>query len=303
MITGKYYLYFLFCLFAVSTSMYGQKDESLTASALADRVQPAPDVIFDTFREAGMDPVNHILTTEEKAKVTAALSELTPLHHRILMKHLHSISFMDNMPNTALTSPVYTEGETPMFNIVFRAEILQQTISQWATWKENTCYTALADSEYKVIIAAGNLDAILYVLLHEATHVVDAVMNLTPHDDSKVATTDFIEGIWYEMNLPVENFRNSLLETTRFRSGKTISVSSAPEVYKALGETPFVSLYSMVSWFEDIAEQVTIYHLTVKMKQPYSVIVSRNDVVLIEYEPSKNELVQKRQELLEVFYG
>ncbi|WP_299183141.1 hypothetical protein [uncultured Chryseobacterium sp.] len=249
-----------------------------------------------------MNPVKHVLTSEEKKIVTAALSELPPLHKKILREHLHSISFMDNMPNTALTSPVDTLGGIARFNIVFRAEILHETISQWATWKENACYTFSEDRDYKVVVEAGNLDAILYVLLHEATHVVDAVLNLTPHDESEIAATDFTEGIWQKMNLPVETFCNPLLETTRFRSGNPISILSAPEVYKELGETPFVSLYSMASWFEDIAELVTIYHLTVRMKQPYKVIVSRNGALIAEYEPSKNDLVQKRQGLLKVFY-
>ncbi|MBE1613359.1 hypothetical protein IDF54_00570 [Flavobacterium sp. SaA2.13] len=80
MITGKYYLYFLLCLFAVSNSIYGQNDESLTITSLADRVHPAPEAIFDKFRQAGMHPVNHLLTHAEKAKVTEAFSELPPLH-------------------------------------------------------------------------------------------------------------------------------------------------------------------------------------------------------------------------------
>lgn len=53
--------------------------------------------------------------------------------------------------------------------------------------------------------------------------------------------------------------------TTRFRSGKPVLISSAPKVYEALKETPFASLYSMASWHEDLAEMLTIYHLTQKM--------------------------------------
>jgi hypothetical protein len=69
-------------------------------------VSPAPDSVFKKFRDAGMDPTNHELTTVEKAKIEDAFKLLPPLHRKILGRHLHSISFMDNMPNTALTSPV-----------------------------------------------------------------------------------------------------------------------------------------------------------------------------------------------------
>lgn len=71
------------------------------------------------------------------------------MHEKVLKDHLHSISFMDNMPNTALTSPVETAGVEKMFNITFRAAILNESISEWATWKENTCYVKSESNDYE----------------------------------------------------------------------------------------------------------------------------------------------------------
>ena len=47
---------------------------------------------------------------------------------------------------------------------------------------------------------------------------------------------------------------------------------------------PFASLYAMASWFEDLAEPVTIYHLTQKMNQPFRVVVRKNNLEVIRFE-------------------
>tara|TARA_R110002051_G_scaffold127873_1_gene201479 strand:- start:3131 stop:3994 length:864 start_codon:yes stop_codon:yes gene_type:complete len=285
--------------------MYAQMDNRLPILSLAERIQPAPKSVFNKFLEAGMSPVNHTLSEIEKNKVMEAFSILPPLHQKILKEHLYSISFMDNMPNTALTSPVEISKAKKMFNITFRAEIINETISEWATWKENTYYTASENNEYDVIIDGGNLDAIVYVLLHEATHIVDAVLNITPQVDdidSSVPSTSFTADVWYKMNEPQENVTNPLLETTRFRSGKPLPMSSTPEVYKTLQKTPFASLYSMASWHEDLAELVTIYHLTKKMKQPFKIMVKKNGATVSTYEPFTNKEVIKRKRNMRMFY-
>jgi len=299
------YAFAVLCLFLATIGVKAQEVDSAFIKALADRTQSAPQSVFKKFREAGMEPVNHILTANEREKVTNAFSFLPPLHQKILKEHLYSISFMDNMPNTALTSRVETSGAVKMFNITFRAEILKETVSQWATWKENTCFIKSESNDYEVVIDAGNLDAILYVLLHEATHVVDAVLNITTHPDeidAFAASTTFTAGIWSEINKPMENATNTFLETTRYRSGKPVAISSAIKVYEALSKTPFASLYSMASWHEDLAEIQTIFHLTQKMSQPFKILIKKNGVVVYTFEPFTNNQVFKRQGMLALFY-
>ncbi|KQS34251.1 hypothetical protein [Dyadobacter sp. Leaf189] len=256
------------------------------------------------FREAGMQPVKHELTPAEKEKVTKAFKLLPPLHQHILKGHLLSISFMDHMPNTALTSPVDSVGGKKMFNITFRASLLNENISQWATWKEKSCFIPAADSSYSLHVEGGNMDAIIYVLLHEATHVVDAVTNITPHPDNASAVvepTPFTKDIWRLMNKPAEPYIDSLLET-RFRSGKPVSISLAPDVYAKLSKTPFPSLYATAAWFEDIAELLSIYHMTNKLKQPFYIVVTKDNSEVARFEPMKNELARQRLGQLATFY-
>ncbi|WP_229215290.1 hypothetical protein [Dyadobacter bucti] len=285
--------------------IFAQKSNSSLQKDPSQRIQIAPESVFKSFREAGMKPVNHALTPTEKDKVTHAFTLLPPLHQRILKQHLQSISFMDNMPNTALTSPVDTAGATKMFNITFRASLFDENISQWATWKENTCFKQEADSNYSVRVEGGKMDGIVYVLLHEATHIIDVVTNITPHQtEAKAAMqpTAFTKDIWRLMNVPAEPYIDSLLEQTRFRSGKPVPISLAPGVYSRLSKTPFPSLYAMAAWSEDIAELATIYHLTTKLKQPFYIVVTQNNMELARFEPMKNALVRQRLDQLSIFY-
>jgi hypothetical protein len=76
----------------------------------------------------------------------------------------------------------------------------------------------------------------------------------------------------------------------------------ALEIYKALRKTPFASLYAIASWFEDLAELATIYHLTKKMKQPFRVVVRKHNLELYKFEPLKNKGVKKCLGQFEFFY-
>ena len=287
--------------------LHAQKPINTDDFKIADRIAAAPQNIFTKFREAGMDPVMHDLTRAEAEKVEKAFAMMPPLHRKMLKKHLHSISFMDNMPNTALTSEVKDENsDVKKFNITFRAEILHETISQWATTKENTVYDSTRDPGFQVVVEAGNLDAIVYVLLHEATHVIDAVLNLTPHPDDRnalVEPTAFTRDIWHKMNEPVPTFVTSILASTRFRNGTALASTSAVEAYRALGKTPFVSLYAMASWFEDLAEIVTIFHLTKHLDQPFAIVVRKHNIEIFRFEPMKNKFVEARLKQLALFYS
>jgi len=291
----------LFC--TVYTS--AQKLDTTSKNDFSQRIQIAPESVFQMFREAGMKPVDRKLTQAQKEKVSNAFALLPPLHQRILNQHLHSISFMDNMPNTALTSPVDAGGATKMFNITFRAALLDETISEWASKKENTCFTPVDKANYKVRVEAGKMDAIIYVLIHEATHVVDAVMEITPHPADKnaiVQPTAYTKDTWRLMNVPADPYIDSLLEKTRFRNGKTMPISLAAEVYEKLAQTPFPSLYAMAAWFEDIAELASIYHLTTNLSQPFYLVVLKDNVELARFEPMKNETVMQRLDQLATFY-
>jgi hypothetical protein len=267
---------------------------------LANRVQDTPATVVRMFEDAGMSPRAHVLTATERRLVAKAIAALPPVHRRVLKERLRSLSFLDNMPNTALTSAVESTAPDPLFDITIRAGILQQTASEWLTEKERTCFAA-TDSTVTVAIEAGLRPALDYVLLHEGTHVVDATLKITPASSAKgqlldsAAAKPFTAGVWQSRTLPTPGWRHApLLQIAFRRGGKALPMADAAHLYSLLQQTPFVSLYGSSSWTEDLAEYATVYYFTRKLRQPFKIVLRQNAQQIWAYEPMKSALVQRR---------
>ncbi len=233
------------------------------------------------------------------------MQTLPPVHRRVLSAHLRELSFLDGMPNTALTSTVNPREPFRLLDITVNAAILRQNVSQWLTQKEQTCYD-VTGSPLRVYVDAGTkVDALVYVLLHEATHVVDAAGQITPAVIGKRTPSTFTAGVWNELALPVAAYRDPLRAHVRFftNGDDTIPVDRAADVYRYLSRTPFVSLYGARNWLDDLAEYVTVYHLTEVLKQPYRITVRNKDKEVFAYEPMKSALVRGRIAQMKQFYA
>ena len=96
---------------------------------------------------------------------------------------MRALIFLDGMPNSALTSAVEpgSSADDRKFDITIRAGVLRENISEMLTAKERTCFEVGATG-FTVSVEGGSMDAIVYVLLHEVTHLVDSVLGLTPEN-------------------------------------------------------------------------------------------------------------------------
>jgi hypothetical protein len=279
---------------------------------LESRVRSAPESVLRLFRDAGRAaPKAHPLTEAERTRVKFALQSLPPLHRRILRERLRGVSFLEGMPNTALTSTVNPGDAFRLFDITVNASILPQGVSDWLTQKERTCFDARG-SPLRVSVDAGTrYDALSYVLLHEATHIVDFTERITPPVSAEGRrwaadarpVTPFTEGIWSDLSLPSPPFRDPLLARVRFYSaGGALPIDKAPQVYAALRRTPFVSLYGGRNAMDDLAEYVSVYHLAEVLKQPYRIVIRRGRDEVFAYEPMKSGLVRRRIGQMQRFY-
>jgi len=114
----------------------------------------------------------------------------------------------------------------------------------------------------------------------------------------------FTTGVWSATTVFVPSYRNSLLDSTRYRSrGKILPVDSAGSVYRALERTPFVSIYSTSSAHEDLAECLAVYDLTRKLKQPFQIIIRDKAQQVFIYQPMRSKLVKSRMKYMQVFYA
>lgn len=275
------------------------------ASPLDSRVGEADPSVLKMFADAGMPaPSAHVLTAAERKSLARAFTTLPPVHQRVLRERLRRISFLDGMPNTALTSMVDPEAATPVYDLTIRAGVLHESASEFLTNKERTCFD-FGGSTRTVVIEAGALEAIVYVLLHEATHMVDGALGLTPLAGRKPTADSHLltAGVWTDRLTPASAYANPLLDGLVYRrGGRPIPVADAHKVYGALQRTPFVSLYASSNWHDDVAELVAWHHLTNRMGQPYRIVVRERDQEVLVYEPMASPLVQNRLRLLTPMY-
>jgi len=272
---------------------------------LTGRIKQTSPEILKKFRDAGFSPVLHKLNKDDSMKVVRAFNALPPLHQRVLKDHLLGISFLDNMPNTALTAAVNPDDSLAVFTITFRAEILRQNVSEWLTEKERSYFTD--HPNLKLSIEAGKLDAILYVLLHEATHVVDGSLGILNDQkkNTKIAKDfePFTEDIWLDRITLAPKYKDTLSSKISFRpGGRKPSIETAKGIYQFASDKPFVSLYSLSSRHEDLAEYLSVSHFTDKLRQPFRIVLYENGNILYRFEPMKSLSVKSRISLMDHFY-
>lgn len=279
---------------------------------LESRLAATPASVLALFRElGGPAPTAHSLTAGERSQLDSAINCLPPVHRRVLKERLRVLSFLDGMPNTALTSTVNPDESFRLFDITFNARILHQNVSEWLTQKERTCFDTKGSPLGVEVDAGKKVDALVYVLIHEATHIVDMSERITPpvavQGKSVTAAghsaSAFTEGIWNDLSLPVAAFRDPLREHVRFYvTCPALPIDRAPDVYAYLSRTPFASLYGGRNWLDDLAEYVSVYHLTEVLKQPYRLVIRRGNQEIFAYEPMKSDLVRRRIGQMKRFY-
>ncbi|OON62388.1 hypothetical protein B0920_02665 [Massilia sp. KIM] len=225
-----------------------------TASLLERAGAPAPDVV-QHFVDAGMREVRpHELDAGERRQVEAALAALPELHRRVLEKRLRRLGFVDGIPGagTGLTSAVEGSGQ---FDITLRASILKESLGQFLSTKEKRLF-ADDGSGHSVSIEASGMDALGYVLLHEASHVVDMALGITEDRQAPL-----VRGIWAGGRELAPALAASPAAATPFRRAPALPAARARAVYDALADTPFVSLYATAAAGEDFAELVSWHEI------------------------------------------
>ncbi len=259
-----------------------------TTIPLEQRIVDTPASVLRTIR-ARVEP--HTLSVAERDKVIKALAALPAFETNALVAHVRSISFVDGRFANGMTIASATPSGT-IYDIVIHAPVLDETVSAFFTRKEQGCYRP-STSGAMIAIEAGSQDAVLYVLLHEAMHVVDGI----PAAQSTAAYTpppSLAADIWNDSLTVNPAYRSPFLGGTCFRTGRPGSMDNAQETYKALQSSPFASLYGSTNWYDDSAELVALYHLTQVLHEPYRIILSTQERTILLIDPMTSPAVTMR---------
>lgn len=270
---------------------------------LVDRVSSAPEAVLKKFSDQlKVNLSAHLVTPAEREIVENALAQLTPLHREMLLKRLRAIYFIDGLPNNALTFADGGSTAEPTYSIAVRSGALHETVSELVTRKERTLFNT-AGSDLSVTVDAGTLNAMVYVLLHEATHVVDFVEGVSPDPDHPGGDHPIASGIWRENRTLVDEYKLPILMDILWRGGRPMSITHAVDLYGALGRTPFISVYASCDPNDDFAELVAWSELTGRLHQPYRIVISKGATIIRVFEPAHSLLVRMRQKSLRQLLG
>lgn len=306
----------------------------ITGFACAHRIEPVHR--FENYRFNKLDPVSARVTlppvmvlhylrdldgrpdysgympdAESLSALDKAVHQLPPLNRSLLKNRLLGIYFIPGFMGSGLTEWVADNDGTIYAFMVLNPSVLKLNPSDLLTAKEETCF--IKDTpDYSVQIIAGNsYSGLLYILLHESTHLVDYVKNITPHVDDSInkfqkkgiTATPFTQNIWEGYDRP--RVRHSFTGRVSFYGIKKpkLRLSESLAIYRDLSGSPFVSLYGSQSWAEDLAELVTFYHITEILKQPYIIQIIKDNRIIQSIRPMDSPDVRRRFFHLNRFYG
>lgn len=278
-----------------SSSILGAFDSS---ASLDSRIMLPPESVQQHYRALpNLSLKFHEPDKSERLEILNALDKLPTFARRALMEHVRSICFLDGTPANGTTEMEAGSALHPVFNMMLRAGLLHETVSEFLTRKENTYYFE-DGSNVRLSIEAGSLPAVLYVLLHESVHVIDISNRFGKEGKPRVlpdGSTDLlVNEIWGNARTKIPSYASSLFQISWFGTGKRENIESAEATYRQLSKTPFVSLYGSSNWYDDIAELVSCYYLTQVLGQPYRIVLRRDNVTFYTLSPMNSPLVRQR---------
>jgi len=267
------------------------------SSSLDSRITVPPDAVMKrVLRQSTPPPTFHELNDAERAKLLNVIQQLPPFAELALREHVRTISFFDGIAGNATTMKE-SGANSAVFNMVIRASMLNENMSEFLTRKERNCYI-FDNSGIAVSVKAGTLSALVYILLHESVHVIDITNRHGESGPPRLiadgVSTQLVQGIWEDATTVVAVYRSPLLENSFFRTLRAVGIDNAEATYETLARTPFVSLYGSSNWYDDVADLVACYYLTYTLKQPYRILVTNGPETLYALSPMDSKLVEAR---------
>lgn len=277
------------------------------AEPLTERVQEAPAFFLDYLRTMDHNDAYAVYrpSDQEKRLIGSTIMLLPKAYRQVLADRLVAIYFISNFTGSGLADYVLDSSDRIYATLVLNPEVLKHNLSDWLSYRESTCYEGgrAGDERIEVRVDCGTrYSGLLYILLHESSHIVDYVRHFTPYTEPslailglRVSRTSFTMPVWESYATPQSTYDFPLRKQIHFYGlGTRVHRSEALELYRNLGASPFVSLYGSMTWAEDFAEYMTMYYLTQVLHQPYVIQVFQDGVLRYSLEPMKSQKVLAR---------
>ncbi len=268
--------------------------------------------IIDQRIYSGREP-----SIQEKAIISNLITLFPPLVQQVIQDRLMRIYIIDDFRGGALTDWIPDRNGDLYCIMVLNAGLFKKSMSEWLSMRDNMGLM-LKSGDRVALEFDTQYPALLYILLHEAVHVVDHVVRINPfvgaaeyhyyryfHKKTDWAPSEFSKTYWDGPTKMKEDYDfEGRKDITFYDFGKpSLGIDDAERMWALMEKRPFVSLYGASSWAEDLAEFVTVYHLQDKMGISYKVDIYTGGKKSSSYAPTQGEGTQQRKEYIEkVFY-
>ncbi|MBN8215677.1 MAG: hypothetical protein J0L75_03505 [Spirochaetes bacterium] len=286
------------------------------ASTLPSRLALAPGFVYDYLTNLDQDPGYraYLPVGEERQIVERTLARLPPLNQRVLKERLLGMYFIEGFQGSGMADFVLDARSNFYFIIVLNRAVLGRNLSEQFTYRESTCFRQGNDGTTVRVDCGTNERGLLYILLHESTHAVDYVRRINPFVEESLRpylreipkSTAFSRGLWEGLETPIAPARYTGRDRVTFygfNQGPKLAAAEAPDLYRALTNSGFVSLYASQNWAEELAELVTLRAMTERLRLPYRILVERGGKTVEVFEPAASPKALERFKAVDAFFN
>lgn len=271
---------------------------------LLDRHGPAPAelvryvAMVNTALNVDAIPVAAEAPDDFLRDMQTAMAQIPATVLKMLDGALLGVFFSTGLGSSAITDVIVNHDGAVLGSVVMLDldAFMDRTANAWATWKENTPFSASERLRLEVEIADGadntRANAMQFLLLHEFGHVLTAGKQflplwwLPPEAMRPTGDYDFLRLAW-QINGDrriVPKAEEDFAERTGifYYDTKGLDDAAMLSAYRALQATTFPSLYASTNAFDDFAETFATYVHSVMLGKPARVRIVCDKAVHLE---------------------
>lgn len=225
------------------------------------------------------------------------IHQLPEKFKHLFNKRLVGFYFIENFNGGGATDWMIDSRTNIYCYVVINPAVLQKSLSDWVTYRDAGSFSKNKNITLNININ-DKYTGLMYILLHEGTHVFDYVHNITPYLDNEYRKVfkpagftnyQFVENTWLTNNILTSKEQRAIGKRYNsygiFPSRNNFSSDKMQTIYSTLEGSSLISLYSYTKWYEDFADFVTFYHLTAVMQSTYEIKIKKENKIIYFYAP------------------
>jgi hypothetical protein len=280
--------------------------DQLYDAPLLDRLGPAQQEIINHVTQVNLAmgvperPSSTEVDAAFEADVRAAIASMPAPVQALLDGVLLGVRYARQLGSSAI-SDIVVSCEGAILGVVVALDVdafESRTANEWASWKENTPFSAEDGFSLSAQIALPEDDnrqgALQYLLLHEFGHVLSAGRNLLHDwwlDAQSLRGADeyhYLPLAWQideqQQVVPLAENDFALRSDIVYYHGARLAGSQMVDAYRQLQQANFATLYAATSVHEDFAESFASYVHAVMLGKPQMIRIERDGTLLLQFD-------------------